>query len=80
MPHHFEDRRFDTFENCAPVVRCHELNIQRLTYRVSMLEKKIDTHGSPWWKRLLFRLAGVQYLYPTNTASDLLALFRKKRR
>jgi len=34
-------------------VRCHELE-----KRVRYLEKQIDTLGSPWWKRLWFRIDG----------------------
>jgi len=52
------DRRFDSFKEAAPVIRCHEENITALQQQVRHLEKIVDTMSSPWWKRLLFRLDG----------------------
>lgn len=53
-----EDRRFDSFENAAPVIRGHEVNIKELQRQVRHLEKIVDTMSSPLWKRVLFRLDG----------------------
>lgn len=52
------DRRFDSFDNAAPVILSHEVNIRQLQDRVRYLEKLLDTLGTPWWKRALFRLDG----------------------
>lgn len=52
------DRRFDTFEAAAPVIVCHEENIKALQRDVRHIQKQLDTLGTPWWKRLLFRLDG----------------------
>ena len=52
------DKRFDSHESMAPVVRCHEVNIVDLRNRVRLLEKMIDTRNTPLWKRALFRLDG----------------------
>ena len=52
------DRRFDTPENALGVVRSHENTIITLRNRLRHVEKQLDTLGTPWWKRVLFRIDG----------------------
>lgn len=52
------DRRFDSFDDAAPVIRCHEQQIIELERRVRYLEKVIDTRATPLWRRILFRIDG----------------------
>jgi hypothetical protein len=52
------DRRFDTLQDIAPVVRCHEANLKELARRLRLVEKALDTRATPLWKRILFRLDG----------------------
>lgn len=52
------DRRFDSFENCAPVVRSHESQLRELQRRLRYVEKILDTRATPWWKRVVFWLDG----------------------
>jgi hypothetical protein len=52
------DRRFDSFENAAPVIRAHELNLLQLERRLRTVEKLLDTRATPLWRRILFRLDG----------------------
>jgi hypothetical protein len=52
------DKRFDSHETMAPVVRCHEAQIIELRQQLRHMQKQLDTLGSPWWKRLWFRIDG----------------------
>lgn len=52
------DRRFDSFENAAPVIRCHEEILIELRRQIRHMQKQLDTLGTPRWKRVLFRLDG----------------------
>jgi hypothetical protein len=52
------DRRFDSFDDAAPVIRCHEAWLRDHADRLRHIEKMLDTLDTPWWKRLLFRLDG----------------------
>lgn len=40
------------------VARSHERQLEALADRLRRVEKQLDTHGSPWWKRILFRADG----------------------
>lgn len=71
-----EDRRFDSFENAAPVIRCHEEWIVDLQRRVRYLEKVLDTRNTPLWKRILFRIDG----WPTWTVVAAKPAWRPWRR
>lgn len=48
----------NTLADADAHVGSHEAQINALADRIRTLEKQIDTHGSPWWKRILFRIDG----------------------
>jgi hypothetical protein len=40
------------------ITRSQQQQIDALADRLRLIEKQLDTLGSPWWKRLLFRVDG----------------------
>ena len=50
--------RCQSFEEAELIFASLIARQDQLSVRVRHLEKQIDTHGSPWWKRVWFRLNG----------------------
>lgn len=47
-----------TLENLSRQIAAQDAQIQGLYAEVSHMQKQLSTLGSPWWRRLLFRLDG----------------------
>ena len=52
------ERMVNTFDDVDPVVSSLQAQITELARQLRIVQKQIDTHGSPWWKRILFRIDG----------------------
>lgn len=53
-----DGRMVNTIEDADVVARSHQVQIDALADRIRHVEKQLDTHGSPWWRRIIFRLDG----------------------
>jgi len=52
------ERMVNTLDDADAVVRSLQAQITELARQLRIVQKQLDTHGSPWWKRILFRIDG----------------------